>query len=127
MPLIEGAMSITGKGRELIRNVEHYLNDKYQARIVYGDSVSGDTPILCRHPDGRLEYISIRDIGTDWYRDFDSDKEYSETHLSVWSDMGWTKIKKVMRHFTNKAMVRVMTNTGCVDVTIDHSLLTPQG
>jgi DNA polymerase delta subunit 1 len=40
MPLIEGAMSITAKGRELINTVNRYLRDKYGGTIVYGDTDS---------------------------------------------------------------------------------------
>lgn len=40
MPLIEGAMCITHKGRELICEVNRYLEDKYKAKIVYNDTDS---------------------------------------------------------------------------------------
>jgi DNA polymerase elongation subunit (family B) len=40
MPLIEGAMSITAKGRELIGLVNKYIKDKYNGDIVYGDTDS---------------------------------------------------------------------------------------
>ena len=40
MPLIEGAMCITAKGRELIGIVNRWLQSKYGARIVYNDTDS---------------------------------------------------------------------------------------
>lgn len=40
MPLIEGAMCITAKGRELIGIVNRWLQEKYGARIVYNDTDS---------------------------------------------------------------------------------------
>lgn len=40
LPLIEGAMSITAKGRELIGYVNKYLEEKYKAKIVYNDTDS---------------------------------------------------------------------------------------
>jgi DNA polymerase elongation subunit (family B) len=40
MPLIEGAMSITGKGRQLIGLVRKYIEDKYQGVQIYGDTDS---------------------------------------------------------------------------------------
>jgi len=40
MSLIEGAKSITSKGRELIQYVGKYLRDKYGAEIIYGDTDS---------------------------------------------------------------------------------------
>jgi intein/homing endonuclease len=45
----------------------------------------------------------------------------------VWTDSGWSKIKKVMRHKTDKKLYRVITHTGIVDVTEDHSLLNEFG
>lgn len=39
-PLIEAAMSITAMGRALIGRVNSYLTDKYDAKVVYGDTDS---------------------------------------------------------------------------------------
>jgi hypothetical protein len=58
-------------------------------------------------------------------------KEYCEffKHIETWTEKGWTRLYRVIRHplayFKN--MVRVITPTGIVDVTDDHSLLTPDG
>ena len=40
MPLIEAAMSITAKGRELIGEVREYIEKKYQGVQIYGDTDS---------------------------------------------------------------------------------------
>lgn len=40
MPLIEGAMCITAKGRELINEVRKYIEQKYQGTQIYGDTDS---------------------------------------------------------------------------------------
>lgn len=40
LPLIEGAMSITARGRQLIQQVNKYLEDKYEATVVYNDTDS---------------------------------------------------------------------------------------
>jgi len=40
LPLIEGAMSITAKGRELIGNVREYIEGTYQGKQIYGDTDS---------------------------------------------------------------------------------------
>jgi intein/homing endonuclease len=44
-------------------------------------------------------------------------------NIEVWTDKGWSKIKYLMRHKTQKEIYRVFTNTGMIDVTEDHSLL----
>ena len=126
---MEAAMCITAKGRELIGYVGQYLNEKYQAKLVYGDSVSADTPILCQL-DGKIFYRSIDRlpyIGNITY--CHGNKEYflPVNGLKVWSDQGFTDIKRIIRHHTNKKMYRVVTDIGIVDVTEDHSLLKPDG
>ncbi len=123
LPLMEGAMSITAKGRELIADVGKYLKEKYNADIVYGDSVTHDTPILIC--DYLPHYRAIEDLGEEWV--IYNDKEVAYTNFKVWSDQGWTKIHKVIRHKTNKIIYRIITNLGSVDVTSDHSLLNELG
>lgn len=51
-PLIEGAMSTTAWGRQLINKVNSYLVDKYQAVIIYGDTDSSmvSMPHQIKHP-----------------------------------------------------------------------------
>jgi hypothetical protein len=103
-------------------------------QVVYGDSVTGDTPLLLKK-DG-LVYIetiqSIFDIDKKQeypgFKMFDKtirlEKEFSTTDYQVWSDIGWIDIKKVIRHRCDKKIYRVLTHTGCIDVTEDHSLIT---
>jgi len=45
------------------------------------------------------------------------------TYLEVWTEKGWSKIKYLMKHRNQKKLYRVLTHTGVVDVTEDHSLL----
>ena len=52
------------------------------------------------------------------------DKEAFElSGVQTWTDDGWTDLHRVIRHRAGKPMVRVLTHTGVVDVTADHSLL----
>ena len=44
--------------------------------------------------------------------------------LQTWTHKGWKDIRRVIRHKTNKQILRVNTFQGCVDVTEDHSLMT---
>lgn len=100
--------------------------------VVYGDSVTGDTPILLRNPIDKTIYIKqIENMGIKWkdYPEFKVldhnirlDKQYSELPLEVWSDNGWNPIKKIIRHKTDKKLYRVATSSGIIDVTEDHSL-----
>lgn len=108
------------------------------AKIIYGDSVTPDTPIMLRYfKDGEYYHTikTIDDIGKNWkpYDQFKKDdnsltnKECDDNiNYEVWSSDGWSKIKRVIRHKTNKKLYEVLTHTGCVRVTEDHSLLTPE-
>jgi DNA gyrase/topoisomerase IV subunit B len=92
------------------------------------DSVSGDTPILLRDKNNKMVLKTIETINNEWLINTNN-KEYNKepVEYQVWSDKGWTKIKYVMRHKTNKTMYRVSTPRGCIDVSEDHSLLKENG
>jgi len=126
MPLIEGAMSITAKGRELIGIVREYIETRYKGKQIYGDtdSIRGHTPALIRYASGAINYVQIKDLIP--LTPVSHTKEYHDLTkhgLEVWTDNGWSKITYLMRHKTLKKQYRVVTHTGIVDVTEDHSLL----
>lgn len=110
------------------------VNDLRYGKVMLlmdADSVTYDTPCLIKNINtNKIEYKPICEIYDNdiWNKSIISDKEYNtcQTYL-VWSDNGWTKIKSVMRHKVNKPIYRVLTHTGCVDVTEDHSLLDKTG
>ena len=102
------------------------------------DSVTGDTPLLLKNEKNEIEVINIENLCDKWsYNketlDYDnlqilSLKQYGNiNNYKVWTDNGWTDIKHVMRHKVNKRIFRILTHTGCVDVTEDHSLLDING
>jgi hypothetical protein len=58
------------------------------------------------------------------------DKEFCEIeNVETWTEKGWTKLHRVIRHVLapHKKMMRILTHTGCVDVTDDHSLILKSG
>lgn len=94
------------------------------------DSVTYDTSCLVKDIEtGLIDCRPICELNDgSWYTNPITNKEYSTCNkYYVWSDRGWTKINSVMRHYTNKPIHRVLTHTGCVDVTEDHSLLAKNG
>ncbi|CAH6421767.1 DNA topoisomerase 2 [uncultured virus] len=120
---------------EEIKNIMQIIglkpNKKYKDvnKLRYGgiviltdqDSVTGDTPLLLKQKD-EINIKRIDDIATNWLK-LGNGKEYSATDFNIWTDDGWTNIKKIIRHKVNKKIYRILTNTGIVDVTEDHSLL----
>ena len=146
LPFMTGAMCVTAKGRQSIEKASKFLVENYGAKLIYGDSVTGDTPILIQYEDKTIDILRIDEIGEVWtdYDEFKKDeiesnrKEKQQTlpfissgkHrlmniINVWTGDCWSRVRRVIRHRTVKRMFRVTTPTGCVDVTEDHSLLDP--
>jgi len=99
------------------------------AEYVYGDSITGDTPVLVRHQEKiitlPIQELELLESGT-WI--VYGDKEaYELTECESWTETGWTRIHRIIRHRVSKALYRVYTQEGHIDVTEDHSLLTSKG
>jgi DNA polymerase elongation subunit (family B) len=134
LPCLEISQSVTGCGRQMIEQTQKHAKEMFQCEIVYGDSVSSDTPVLIRK-NGKILPIEIKDLfemfKSKEYPQFKideiglSEKEQSipEIQLEVWTASGWSILKRTIRHRCNKKMYRILTHTGLVDVTEDHSLL----
>lgn len=101
-------------------------------KVIYGDSVTENTPLLLKK-NGKIYIETIKNI-FDMHKIFEYpgfklfnkdvrlEKQYSISDYQIWTDNGWSNIKKVIRHKTNKQIYRVITPYGLVDVTEDHSL-----
>jgi DNA polymerase elongation subunit (family B) len=114
------------------------LNQNYKVKpqVIYGDSVTPDTPILLLNSTNQIETRKIEEIGNHWnnYDVFKSDVEGltdkqqdSNIKYKVWTDKGWVNIKRVIRHKTNKKIYEIITQQAYVKVTSDHSLLDSNG
>jgi hypothetical protein len=113
----------------MIEETKNYVEAHFQgAKVRYGDSVMPETPVIVKI-NGTIKPVKIENLATAWesYEGFlkdGSDKESSETHnVEAWTHQGWKPIKRVIRHKCQKKIYRVLTHTGVVDVTEDHSLL----
>ena len=124
------AACTTAVGRSMILLAKSFVESNFGARVVYGDSVTGYTPIVLK-VGGRILLDKIENIapnyghGNDWISC--GDKESFEIHpgVSVWTSAGWTDLERVIRHrlAPHKSILRITTRTGVVDVTDEHSLL----
>jgi hypothetical protein len=130
------AASTTATGRGLLTFARDFVLANFEgAEIVYGDSVIGQTPLLLRNSKTNEIYIeSINNLGNNYsnlQRDNCNDhKESCELNdIETWTEKGWTKIQRVIRHklAPEKKLFRITTHTGSVVVTDDHSLLNPNG
>jgi DNA polymerase elongation subunit (family B) len=144
----EIAASTTATGRERLiiakeyveepTNYPHKLKDGHvvflKNTIVYGDSCTGDTPIIL-NKNGEIVLQTFIDFDNKlWgsYDEFKSDDtrltskqqiNYENDNIKIWTHKGWSKVKRIIRHHTYKKIYRILTHNGCVDVTEDHSLL----
>jgi DNA polymerase elongation subunit (family B) len=127
----ELAACTTATGRRMVITARDLtLNTFVGAKLTYGDSVSGDTPLLVMK-NNFINIVPIQELNNEWipyneFKPFDTnrkDKEQTDSDYLIWTSNGWSKINRVIRHKTTKKMYRVTTKLGSVDVTEDHSLL----
>ena len=149
---VDVAASTTATGRKLLtyakRMVEEVYGDaecqtsKYgivhtRAEYVYGDSVAAHTPVYVRL-DGVIDVCPIEALaekyGASWTQCTEEGKQSKEVcemmcGVETWSEKGWTRLHRVIRHALapHKKMIRIVTHTGIVDVTDDHSLIMANG
>lgn len=146
------AASTTAIGRQLLMFAKNTVEKAYSdgilvstekhgdvrthAECVYGDSVTGVTPVRIRDPNGNIYMMQMGEVATMfgnnmWYRMSErGNKEFCDlSGLETWSESGWTAVDRVIRHVLpyKKRVFRVMTHTGIVEVTEDHSLLRNDG
>lgn len=132
LSLSEAGAAVTAYGRMSIQKAGKWVNDKGYD-VIYGDSVTSQTPILLRMH-GIFTIITIAELfdciinkdSVDKNDSSDDGKEHRITldmHIEAWTATGWTKVHNVMRHKIEKKIYRVITRTGYVEVTEDHSLI----
>jgi len=131
LPCVPIASTVTMRGRQMIEETKNYVEANFPgAKVRYGDSVMPGTPVLVRMGD-TVSVRTIESLGSDWseYPGFlkqGTDKqETSMSGVEAWTHQGWKPLKRVIRHKCIKKIYRVLTHTGLVDVTEDHSLLGP--
>ena len=129
------AASTTAIGRRHLHLAKSYVNEVYpDADVIYGDSVTFDTPLLVKYKN-EIHILSAEDLFEKFqfqkigpFHTDNTEKTFvSCKNYVVWTEKGWTTIHKIMKHKTNKQIFRVSTNTSCVDVTKDHSMITEFG
>ena len=129
--LKEIAACTTSTGREMIMIAKEFVEKNYNAEVIYGDSVMPYTPITYKTND-IINISTFEKLHGEWfeYNNFkpnDLDRiekeQFIPSNMKVWTHKGWSNVRRVIRHKTVKKIYRVLTHTGLVDVTEDHSLL----
>lgn len=134
LPAYQVAESVTSWGRQMLETTISTVTEHYAgSRIVYGDSVPGETPVVVMLRSG---FIDVREIETlfdhgqpDVYSLTQTAKAYRRAPddvLGVWTERGFSPIKYVMRHdrrATTRLIEMTVSDGSTVVVTDDHSLL----
>jgi len=120
-----------------ICETENYGPVLTKAEYIYGDSVANYTPTYMR-VNGQIDICTIEHLAekygeNNWVKckeEGKQEKEFCELQgVETWTEKGWTKLHRVIRHelAQHKKMFRILTHTGLVDVTDDHSLIAKDG
>lgn len=126
------AASTTATGRNLVMKLKDFSEANFDCKVVYGDSVLPNTPIILKYNNEiHIKPIDkINELTHTCWESYDrfikegTNKEKSDlANIETWTHDGWKQIKKVIRHKCKKKIYRILTHTGLVDVTEDHSLL----
>ncbi len=135
------AASVTAYGRKQIMFAKEAIENRYgpnsgnpeccaSAETVYGDSVKGDTPIYIKRKNSTPEIVRIDDlVKNGWNQWHDTKEAVTLQDIQIWTEKGWTNVDRIIRHrlAPTKKMYRVLTHTGVVDCTDDHSLIKSDG
>jgi len=151
------AACTTATGRKLLTYAKKIIEECYgnkicetekygpvltKAEYIYGDSVANYTPVYISklQKDGNrifdivtIEQLAEKYGNNKWVQCVELGKQEKEVceldGIETWTEKGWTKLNRVIRHTLapHKKMMRILTHTGLVDVTDDHSLLLPNG
>jgi len=125
------AACTTSTGREMIMLAKKFVEENYETNVIYGDSVMPYTPITYKLND-KINVSTFEKLEGEWFdysnfKPFDTDRfnkeQFIPENMLVWTGNEWSKVKRIIRHKTIKKIYRVLTHTGLVDVTEDHSLL----
>ena len=149
------AASTTATGRMMITYAKRIIEEVYGdleystkehgdvkccAEYVYGDSVAEYTPVYVR-VNNQLVICTVEELAVlygcnngEWLPCLEIGKQEKQVcplmeGVDTWTEQGWTKLHRVIRHTLSpdKRMIRVLTHTGLVDVTDDHSLILSTG
>jgi DNA polymerase elongation subunit (family B) len=129
IPFVIGAACVTASGRAHLMATRDFITSAHGDKTIYGDSVTGDTPVYISEDAIHANCVEIRELFDTPGTDPTDQKEYHipSRSLRCWSDKNWTHIQSVMRHLTTKRIYRIVTDCGTVDVTEDHSILLQNG
>ena len=138
LPCTTIASAVTAEGRNMLQLSKEHVEANYKCKVVYGDSVTGDTRVLvwesqpeAAKQEGSEEPTGPHGPGTKGreitvaalFAQYDHDDGVDRPPLVVQTHRGHAALKAVVCHRSAKSVFRVTVADGRhVDVTEDHSL-----
>ena len=134
LPRMEVAASVTSVGRSMLQLSRDTILRVYDyTEVVYGDSVTGPSPIIVRYQ-GQVKVTTMERLAELLAKPWKPYRKIKEAivpvehlldhRLDVLGPYGFTAVRRLIRHRTHKMIYRVTTGHGVVEVTEDHSLVT---
>ena len=136
----DNAAAITAMGRRVIEFTEEAANE-IDYDVTYGDSVTGERPLVVRDGDGRVRVLPAADLferadrretlavtadggaveGTSIGKEYASLPEWEALSLADDETAEWQPITEVVRHKTDDEVVTLQHELGESTTTTDHS------
>ena len=144
----EGAAAVTATGREVIAFTEEAASE-LDREVTYGDSVTGDRPVVVRDPDGIVRILRIEELFANAIETEAADvvvtadggvvasnaagkdrrplEGWEALSLSAEMEPEWQTIRQVIRHEADKPVVNLQHKFGESTTTRDHSFVVDEG
>ncbi|PSP83722.1 hypothetical protein BRC96_07855 [Halobacteriales archaeon QS_6_64_34] len=140
----EMGAAVTATGREVIDYTDEVV-EREGYEVVYGDSVTGDRPVVVRDPDGTVRIEPIAElferaeertvVASDGGTTKDAPATKDRIPLTGWDALSvdddgkseWRPITQVIRHKTDKDVVTLQHEFGESTTTRDHSYVIEEG
>jgi DNA polymerase I len=142
----EMGAAVTATGRDVIEFTESAAAE-LDKEVIYGDSVTGDRPVVVRDPDGIVRVVPVRQLfqradpqsevlitadggavgSTSVGKDRRSLDEWEALSMSANGVPEWQPIEEVIRHETDKSVVNLQHKFGESTTTRDHAYVVEDG
>ncbi|WP_128906127.1 DNA polymerase domain-containing protein [Halorubrum amylolyticum] len=144
----EMSAGVTSTNREVI-DFTADVTSELNREVTYGDSVTGDRPVVVRDPDGSVRILPIEDLFERADRDVTAEVvvtadggpvasntlEKDRRQLPGWEALSlsadgepeWKPIERAIRHETDKPVVNLQHKLGESTTTRDHSYVVDDG